>query len=435
MTIASPLAIPTPRSSLDEWLGYWANLHVSAIDLGLERVLPIAQALQVVTPDAIVFTVAGTNGKGSTTATIASILHAASADTADRVGLYQSPHLFRFNERIQIDGHYVTDAQLIDAFVAVEQARQSCQLSLSFFEATTLAAFYIFKQHKCRIWVLEVGLGGRLDVVNLIDADVAVITNIGLDHTEWLGDTIERIAAEKAGIIRNRQPVIFAGQQPLPEAIKDQVQNQEAMLYCYGQDYFIHEGEQHWQLATPQLTLSFAYSPLAPINQAGAVMAILASSLHVSYAHIQKGIAQAWLPGRFQIVQHQQRLIILDAAHNGHGVAFFKQQLLRFLQQHSHIKQAVAVFSMLVDKDIDVVVANLLPVFKSWYIAPLQTARAAPIDRLKQALAHQDVHVAASVVESLRQALAQTTPDTVIVVCGSFHTLEAVWEYVFHGND
>ena len=210
---------PLATDSLNTWLDYWSHVHVTGIDLGLERVIPVAEKLGVTRPQAKVLTVAGTNGKGSTTTTLAAILNA----QGYKVGLYQSPHIYRFNERVKLSGIEVDDQTLVDAFVQVDQARRDCDLTLSFFEATTLAAFVIFKTKQCDVWVLEVGLGGRLDVVNVIDPDVAVITNIGLDHTDWLGDTIEKIAFEKAGIIRPNIPVIFAGMQTLPQAIQNKV--------------------------------------------------------------------------------------------------------------------------------------------------------------------------------------------------------------------
>ena len=177
---------PLATDDLNTWLNYWSHVHVTGIDLGLERVIPVAEKLGVTHPKAKVITVAGTNGKGSTTTTLAAILNA----QGYRVGLYQSPHIYRFNERVKLAGVEVDDQSLIDAFVQVDQARRDCDLSLSFFEATTLAAFVIFKARDCDVWVLEVGLGGRLDVVNVVNPDVAVITNIGLDHVDWLGDRI-----------------------------------------------------------------------------------------------------------------------------------------------------------------------------------------------------------------------------------------------------
>ncbi|PID35925.1 MAG: hypothetical protein CR966_02045 [Pseudomonadales bacterium] len=195
------------RKTLLDWLNYMQGIHVSAIDMGLSRVLPVAEYLNLINSakDSQVFTVAGTNGKGSTTAVIAEICKQAGYKTA----LYQSPHLLKFNERVKIDGTAVDDDILINAFEQVEQARLACGLSLSFFEMTTLASMLIFAQANCEVWVLEVGLGGRLDVVNIIAPDVAVITNIGIDHVDWLGDDREKIGYEKAGILRKGIPLIY----------------------------------------------------------------------------------------------------------------------------------------------------------------------------------------------------------------------------------
>lgn len=425
------LIAPTSIDSLQTWLDYWTTVHVTAIDLGLERVLPVAHALDILTPDAKVFTVAGTNGKGSTTTALASILAAAGY----QVGLYQSPHIFHFNERVKLNGKSVDDALLIEAFVAVEQARQACNLTLSFFEATTLAAFYIFKVQHCDVWVLEVGLGGRLDVVNIIDADVAVITNIGLDHTDWLGDDVEKIAYEKAGIIRPNIPVVFAGEQRLPQAIADKVKQENAQLYQYGQDYFVHWSPKAWQLATNALTLSFAHGHLAQMNLAAAIMAVLASGLSLTQAMIQQGVLQAQLPGRFEQRIVQDRKVILDVAHNPHGVVFLKQQLAFYLQKHPEIERIHAVFSMLDDKDIHGVVELLKEAIEKWYIAPLSVPRACKLNRLQQELATEEVSIAHSVEESFKQALQQSSPQDLILVCGSFHTLEAVWEYLLNGDE
>ncbi len=417
--------------SLPTWLDYWANIHVTAIDLGLERVLPVAHALNILKPQAKIFTVAGTNGKGSTTTTLASILKAAGY----QVGLYQSPHIFSFNERVRLNGIEVDDQLLIDAFVQVEQARQQCGLSLSFFEATTLAAFYIFQDQGCDVWVLEVGLGGRLDVVNIIDPDVAVITNIGLDHVDWLGDSIEKIAFEKAGIIRPNIPVIFAGDQELPQAIQDKVQDCQATLYQYQKDYFIKLTEDDWTIATPALTLSLPHGHLAHINQAAAVIAVLGSGLHLTQAQIAQGIQQAKLAGRFEVRHYQNRHVVLDVAHNPHGVEFLKQQLERYLQLHPEITQVNAVFSMLDDKDIQGVVQLLTTVVKQWYIAPLNVVRASSLSRLQKLLAEQDVISSDTVQHGFEQAIQNSAEHHLILVCGSFHTLEAVWEYLINGNE
>lgn len=415
---------PLLTDPLQTWLDYWTTVHVTAIDLGLERVLPVARALNVLSPDATVFTVAGTNGKGSTTCTLSSIL----VQAQHRVGLYQSPHIFNFNERVRINGQEVDDATLVQAFVAVEHARQQCDLTLSFFEATTLAAFLIFKQQQCDVWVLEIGLGGRLDVVNIIDPDVAVITNIGLDHVDWLGDSIEKIAFEKAGIIRPNIPVIFAGQQDLPQAILDKVTKCDAEFYQYGKDYFTQWQEDGWQLATSSHTLNFPHGHLAYNNQAAAVMAVLASPLNVSYQQCVQGVQTAQLAGRFEQRTFKERSVVLDVAHNPHGVAFLQQQLQHYLQLHPEITEVHAVFSMLDDKDIEGVVELLTTTVKQWYIAPMTVARATSLQRLEKALSGQDFTSSETVQQSFYTAINNSAAHHLILVCGSFHTLEAVWE-------
>lgn len=427
MSHSAPLA----TDCLQHWLHYWTTVHVSAIDLGLERVLPVAHALNVLQPQAKVFTVAGTNGKGSTTSTLANICIAAGY----QVGLYQSPHIQRFNERVQINGKQVTDQALIDAFVQIEQARQDCALSLSFFEATTLAALLIFKQQHCDVWVLEVGLGGRLDVVNIIDADVAVISNIGLDHVDWLGDSIEKIAYEKAGIIRPQIPVVFAGEQALPQAIAERVADCGATLYQVGRDYHYQLQEHGWLFATPALTLSLPHGHLAHQNQSAAIMAALLSDLNISHQHIEHALLNTRLAGRFEQRQYQGHRLILDVAHNPHGVAFLTQQLTRYLQLHPEISQVNAVFSMLADKDIDQVVQRLTKVVNKWYIAPLDVARAATIEYLEQTLSGQNVKVFASIQHGFQAAMLESTKDQLTLVCGSFHTLEAVWECLVDGDE
>ncbi|PPZ93734.1 bifunctional tetrahydrofolate synthase/dihydrofolate synthase [Acinetobacter ursingii] len=419
---------PKITDDLDTWLDYWGHVHVTGIDLGLERVIPVAEALGVMQPQAKVFTVAGTNGKGSTTTALASILN----EQGYQVGLYQSPHIYRFNERVKLKGQEVDDQTLIDAFVQVDQARRQCELSLSFFEATTLAAFVIFKQKQCDVWVLEVGLGGRLDVVNVIDPDIAVITNIGLDHTDWLGDSIEKIAFEKAGIIRPDIPVIFAGLQDLPQAIQTQANQVNAKLYVAQQDYFYQAAGdgQSWNFASSGTTLKLPLSSLALENISTAVAAVLLSGLDISQAALSSGIKKAQLAGRFEQRVIANKTVIFDAGHNAHGVEFLLKQLRNFLEYNKQYTEVVAVFSMLADKDIKSVVERLKPTVLNWKIAPLNVPRAAPLSQLMDALQGETVDSFESIQEAFKLALEQTNNNQLILVCGSFHTLEAVWEYL-----
>ncbi|MFG0588837.1 bifunctional tetrahydrofolate synthase/dihydrofolate synthase [Acinetobacter sp. YQ_14] len=419
---------PHSTDTLTTWLDYWSHVHVTGIDLGLERVIPVAEKLGVMRPKAKVFTVAGTNGKGSTTTTLAAILNA----QGYKVGLYQSPHIYRFNERVKLAGIEVDDQHLIDAFVLVDQARRECELSLSFFEATTLAAFVIFKQQQCDVWVLEVGLGGRLDVVNVIDPDIAVITNIGLDHTDWLGDSIEKIAFEKAGIIRPNIPVIFAGQQQLPQAIQDKVTDTQAQLYTLNRDYFyqLNEDGETWSFASSGTTLKLPVGQLALDNISTAVAAILVSGVEVTQAAIASGILNAQLQGRFEIRQIKDRTVIFDAGHNPHGVEFLLNQLRKFLKYNKQYTEVVAVFSMLADKDIASVTDLLKTTVKNWFIATLDVPRAAPMPQLTDALRGEQVDEFSSIQQAFETALKQSNNNQLILVCGSFHTLEAVWEYL-----
>lgn len=409
------------------WLNYWGHVHVTGIDLGLERVLPVAQKLNITQPNAKVITVAGTNGKGSTTTTIASILNQAGY----QVGLYQSPHIYRFNERVKISGIEATDQHLIDAFVLVDQARRDCGLTLSFFEATTLAAFLIFKQQQCDVWVLEVGLGGRLDVVNIIDPDLSVITNIGLDHVDWLGDTIEKIAFEKAGIIRPHVPVIFAGQQKVPKAIEQKAQECQAPLTVAGYDY-IYENldEKTWAFASGGTTLRLPCGHLAIENLSTAVASVLKSGLNVSDDAIIQGVQDAKIAGRFEVRTIKNKTVIFDAGHNAHGVEFLLRELKKFLKCNKQYTQVTAVFSMLADKDIQSVVQHLKPAINSWNIAALTVPRAASLAVLEKALELEPYIVFQSVGEAFQNTLNSTSSEHIILVCGSFHTLEAVWEYI-----
>ncbi|RKG32471.1 bifunctional tetrahydrofolate synthase/dihydrofolate synthase [Acinetobacter tianfuensis] len=424
MNTTAPLAV----DSLNTWLDYWSHVHVTGIDLGLERVIPVAEKLGVTRPDAKVLTVAGTNGKGSTTTTLAAILNA----QGYKVGLYQSPHIYRFNERVKLQGQEVSDQVLVDAFVAVDEARRACDLSLSFFEATTLAAFVIFKAQACDVWVLEVGLGGRLDVVNVVNPDVAVITNIGLDHTDWLGDTIEKIAYEKAGIIRPEIPVIFGGEQALPKAIEAKAAECNAPLYALNRDYFYQPAEdgQSWMFASSGTTLKLPVGSLALENISTAVAAVLLSGLQVRQEAIAAGILQVKLQGRFEIRQIAGKTVIFDAGHNPHGVEFLLKQLRNYLQYNKQYTEVVGVFSMLADKDIKSVVSLLKDSVLMWKIAPLNVARAAEMNQLLDALQGQQAEHFDNVKTAFKSALDETKNNQLILVCGSFHTLEAVWEYL-----
>lgn len=430
----------TRHSSLTEWLNYMQQIHVSAIDMGLSRVLPVAERLGLLHSaqnDTYVFTVAGTNGKGSTTAIISAICQAAGYKTA----LYQSPHLSVFNERVRINGAMVSDHTLVDAFVKVEAARLYCELTLSFFEMTTLAALLIFAEADCKVWVLEVGLGGRLDVVNIIDPDMAVITNISIDHVDWLGDNVEAIGAEKAGILRPNIPLIY-GALEMPNSVQNLVDSHQVSCFQVGRDFSYREIEPDlWQYSNAAVTLQLPRPALSLMNTANALSAVLASPLKIDIEAIEQALRTVKLAGRFDYRECHTRHWLFDVAHNEQGVAFLLNQLLPFWQhylaRHTHSERQdnkapniKMLFSMLADKDIDKVVQLLsqadLPI-SEWFIAPIDYPRAATTAQLLETLARyvtkEDIKQYASLADATQAAIEASQPQDLILVCGSFHTI------------
>ena len=431
---------PNDNASLTEWLDYMQQIHVSAIDMGLSRVLPVAEALGVVQSakdDAYVFTVAGTNGKGSTTAVIAQMCQAAGYKTA----LYQSPHLSVFNERVRINGEMVSDQVLIAAFSKVEAARLQCELTLSFFEMTTLAALLIFAEADCDVWVLEVGLGGRLDVVNIIDPDMAVITNIAIDHVDWLGDNVEDIGAEKAGILRDDISLIY-GAIEMPNSVQQAIDKHQVNCYQVGQDFSHRDIDAAtWQYSNAAVTMQLPRPALSLTNTANALSAVLASPLNVDTHAIEAALQTVKLAGRFDYREIDNRYWLFDVAHNEQGVEFLLVQLLPLWQQHvadqntaKYSDSAPAtikmLFSMLADKDIEKVVQCLteagLPI-SEWFIAEIDYPRAASTEHLQGILVNHVDDAQVHVFERLQAATyavrAASQPQDLIVVCGSFHTI------------
>ncbi|WLP95057.1 bifunctional tetrahydrofolate synthase/dihydrofolate synthase [Psychrobacter sp. M13] len=434
----------TPKldANLSEWLNYMQQIHVSAIDMGLARVLPVAESLGLVQSakdDAFVFTVAGTNGKGSTTAVISALCQAAGYKTA----LYQSPHLSQFNERIRIDGEMVSDRTLIDAFNKVEAARLTCALTLSFFEMTTLAALLIFAEANCDVWVLEVGLGGRLDVVNIIDADMAVITNIGIDHVDWLGDNLEAIGREKAGILRDDITLIY-GSTEMPNSVQQLIDEHRATCYQVSKDFsFQAQDKDTWHYSNAALTLQLPRPALSLTNTANALSAVLASPLNVDIDAIERALTTVKLAGRFDYREIRDRHWLFDVAHNEQGVEFLLAQLVPLWQQHladinsaqqdaADVKESniKILFSMLADKDINRVVEQLtqahLPI-TDWYIGEIDYPRAASIEQLETVVASyvdkSNCHAFANLPQATAAVIANSQPQDLIVVCGSFHTI------------
>lgn len=428
---ATNLTIPNPQSTLTDWLTYMHGIHVSAIDMGLSRVIPVFEKLNIQQTHAYVFTVAGTNGKGSTTVTIAEICQSAGYKTA----LYQSPDLLVFNERVRINGEMVDDQTLINAFNKVEQARLACNLTLSFFEMTTLAAILIFSEANCDVWVLEVGLGGRLDVVNVIAPNLAVITNIGIDHVDWLGDTREKIGVEKAGILRDNITLVY-GETDMPTTIPPIIEQHHAKILQYGTDYAFQAAENHpsWIYSNSAITLSLPKPNLSVQNTATAVTAVLASGLNITQENLATGIVNTKLAGRFDKRSIAERQWLFDVAHNEHGINFLLSQFILYWQNyqatHPNAKLHL-VFSMLADKDMQTVLQQLqkLP-FASIHSGVIPHPRASSEERLKQnlekAFVHQSIFISQNLAQATESVIQSSQPNDVILVCGSFYTIAEV---------
>ncbi|TNF35381.1 MAG: bifunctional tetrahydrofolate synthase/dihydrofolate synthase, partial [Gammaproteobacteria bacterium] len=415
---------------LHDWLSWQESLNPRTIDLGLERVQQVLQRLgftsQFICP---VITVAGTNGKGSAVAMLESIYRAAGYS----VGSYTSPHLFVYNERIHLDGEPVTDAQLCNAFEKVDQARRD--IALTYFEFGTLAALQLFAEHKPDVVILEVGLGGRLDAVNVIDADVALITGVDIDHTDWLGPDIETIAGEKAGIMRTERPVIF-GSLRLPQSVQRKANELHAHLLVAGGDYIFQSvGSECWQLIGPDVR--FADLPRPALrgdfqiqNAAAVIMAMmqLRASLPLSEQDIVKGLQQVALPGRFQYVQ-QQPAVIVDVAHNPQAA----RSLSEMLQQTQGSGKTLAVIAMLADKPVAEVIGIMAPVVDEWFSAGLDVPRGMAAETLAKAVKAlgTDVKLCTSqtVTQACEQAMQHAGADDRIIVFGSFYTVTEACNY------
>jgi dihydrofolate synthase / folylpolyglutamate synthase len=411
--------------TLPQWLEHIERLHPREIEMGLERVRAVAEAMVLKRPARRVITVAGTNGKGSTVAFIEAIARAA----GHRVGAYTSPHLLVYNERVRIDGADAGDAALVAAFEAVEAARGS--VPLTYFEFGTLAAIWLFQREGLDLAVLEVGLGGRLDAVNLVDADVAVITSVDLDHQDWLGHDREAIGLEKAGVMRSGRPVVLGEVDP-PASVLRQAYALGAFAIRAGSDYLLDLHEDHWTWREPGYRLDLPWPGLAaPVqlwNAAAAVAALRASRLRLSRKALAAGVAAARVPGRLQAWRRPDGgELLLDVAHNPQAA----REVSRWLAEHPAPGRCRVLLGMLADKDVEGVVSALAEQADEWWLADLgpESPRGLGPDalapRVKAAAGGAGVHPGASVADALKQLLAASGPDDRLVVLGSFHTVAA----------
>jgi dihydrofolate synthase/folylpolyglutamate synthase len=424
-------------NTLHDWLAYCEQLHpkgINGIELGLDRIRVVAQRmdLRFTCP---VITVAGTNGKGSTCAMLESILGQAGYKT----GTFTSPHLVHFEERLRLNGEAVSATKLVAAFADVARAaglngtENTPEIGLTYFEFTTLAILHLMAHAGLDVAILEVGLGGRLDAVNLIDTDCAIITSIDLDHTELLGDTREAIGFEKAGIMRTGKPVVVSDPVP-PQSVLDHAREVGADLWRVGQDFNVAGDKQQWGWAGRGRRYSgLAYPALRGANQlvnaAGVLAALTAlrEQLPVTAQAVRNGLAFVELPGRFQIIPGEPSLV-LDVAHNPHSVA----ALAANLDAMGYFPTTHAVFGAMADKDLAPMLAKVNPLMDRWYFTDLPSPRAAKASALQAQWAAQNTRKDASAqsfadpMQALQAAIAAADPTDRIVVFGSFYTVGGV---------
>ncbi|ORF28171.1 bifunctional tetrahydrofolate synthase/dihydrofolate synthase [Snodgrassella alvi] len=421
-------------TGLSSWLQHLENgVAGGEIEMGLARVGAVRDRMGL-KPVCPLIVVGGTNGKGSVCAYLTQIYH----EAGYRVGTLTSPHLLRFNERIAINGEAVADDLIVSAFEHIETAR--AEIPLTYFEFNTLAAVEVFIRQQVDVMILEVGLGGRLDAVNIFDADVAVITSVDLDHEAFLGDTVEKVAFEKAGIMRAGKPVICA-QIPVPHSLSSHAAEVGADLLLLGRDFDCHKMEmQQWSyrfhpqesslytgeharhaLPIPVLRGNFQLSNAAC---ALTVLECLSERLPLDIGAIKRGLLRVRHPGRFQVLPGRP-VTVLDVGHNPHAARALRSSLIAL----PYAEKRMAVFSMLADKDIDAVLEIIKDQFDCWLIAPLALPRGMTIQALQEKFIQHNITAVTAypdVKEAYQAALSEAGENDRIVVFGSFHTVAEI---------
>jgi len=450
-------------NSLDGWLDWQTSLHPKAIDLGLDRVRKVADQLGLLQPKHVVITVAGTNGKGSSVAMLETML----LEMGHKVGAYTSPHMHRYNERIRVAGVDGPDEWILDAFDSIDQARG--EISLSYFEFATLAGLWIFARQRVDIAILEVGLGGRLDAVNIVDADVALITAIGVDHTEWLGEGRDRISLEKAGIARRERPVIVSEPDP-PQVMKTFLKQLGSHYFQLGEDFdfSVAEGEWDWwfnletsvgsrkstqalgapgkpipymSFPRPTETSKFSELRLKALPEPGlqgrhqfqnvagaiAVSQLLPERLCPDERAIRAALRRIHLAGRYERIDPQSTQVdfevILDVAHNPDGA----RVLARTLEEHDIRGKTYVLLGVMKDKDIKTMLKTLAPVVDVWLLSTPHTERAmvpsALHALLKTTAPAAKGYATLDIAAAWNRAKSMLTEHDRLVVTGSFYTV------------
>ena len=429
--------LPRPVS-VSDWLRWQESRHPQPIDMGLTRVHAVLERLGLQPPAGRVVAVGGTNGKGTTITLLHDCLRAAGGNP----GLFTSPHLVHYNERIRIADQPVTDGALVRAFERVEAARGS--VPLTYFEFGTLAALVSFAEAGCDTWLLEVGLGGRLDAVNALDADLALITTIGLDHQEWLGHSIEAIAGEKAGILRGGK-LAFYGDAAMPEAIRTRAESLGADLKVYGKDFGFVRGDVagggHWHWhgdARAQridgLLAPAHWTPAQFRNATLALMALahLTPTVPLTAAFLNPVLLRSSPPGRFQVVRREHEWI-LDVAHNPQAAAVLRAQLNTLASPPGGVREVTVVTALLADKAIAEFVTELVPAAGRWIVSSVDDPRASSEARMREAMRESGARdvtwmpTPAGAFDSARQV---TAPGGRILVCGSFRIVAPALQWL-----
>lgn len=439
-----------PASTLDDWLSYIASIHPDEIELGLSRVKAVWDRLAIPSIAKYTVLVAGTNGKGSTAFTLARLL----MKSGYRVGVYSSPHISRYNERIQVNGLPLCDAEIVSGFTAIDKARED--VALTYFEFGTLAAFSALAAHTLDVTILEVGLGGRLDAVNIIDADLAIVTSVALDHVDWLGDDLEQIGYEKAGIIKANSVALLG--EFLPLSVANQARDIGCPAFTYGSEFNVVDGVFHGNLlacsalseskvetagkgvleVSSSVRWDMPKSLLPDNNVALAAQAYLMldaqlgliNSEQRSRTILQENLASFSISGRMEQLENYPNLY-LDVCHNPHAANYISSILSRYN------KKVVAVFSALEDKDIEGLVANMSASVDLWLIAPLSVPRAASIGRLESAVGQhtKDMLSFADLNAAMNESRRYISEDNLVLVFGSFFVVEAAKAFYSEKTD
>lgn len=411
---------PSRQWPVARWLHFLENRHAQEMQLGLARIHEVADQLGLLESKAKVITVTGTNGKGSTVASLQAIYLAAGYT----VGTYTSPHLLTFNERIKINGLAISDEALVDAFYLIEAGRGATHLT--YFETATLAALWYFNQQILDIIILEVGIGGRLDATNIISADLSIITTVDFDHQDYLGDSLEKIGFEKAGILREAKPFIYADNCP-PASILQQASALNCHKYIKSQDYDYQEKANQLIFNAEHLAITI---PKPAVHEQAFAAAIMATqALHrvlpVPVLAIQQAAQTVALAGRLQCLAIEDYHVLFDVSHNAQSAT----RLAYYLANHYRDTVVHAVFSALADKDIAAIIAPLKHRVSHWYPALLTGKRAANAEQLQQALASHAIEINFchnSPSAAFHAASSRVKTGELIVVYGSFHTVGAI---------